>query len=76
MGRTTGCVEITVEDMRVDLLPAAEAGKGTYCSVAVPLDGQPVDHINEHPAKQADERIHPRRGDKVFKWVEAAPDSE
>jgi putative protease len=76
MGRTTGCVEITVEDMRVDLQPAAEAGKGTYCSVAVPLDGQPVDHINEHPAMQADERIHPRRGDKVFKWVEVAKDSE
>jgi hypothetical protein len=31
---------------------------------------QPVDHINDHPAKEADERIHPRRGDKVFKWVE------
>ena len=76
MGRTTGCVEITVEDMRVDLQPAAEAGKGTYCSVAVPLDGQPVNHINEHPAMQADERIHPRRGDKVFKWVEVAKDSE
>jgi hypothetical protein len=29
-----------------------------------------VDHINDHPAEEADERIHPRRGDKVFKWVE------
>lgn len=76
MGKTTGCVEIKVEDLRVDLKPTEEAPKGTYCSVAVPLEGQPVDHVNESPAMQADERIHPRRGDKVFKWVEdGAPTS-
>ena len=44
--------------------------KGVFCSVAVPVADQPIDHINAHPAKAADERIHPRRGDKVFKWVE------
>jgi putative protease len=70
IGKTTGCVEIRVDDIRVDLKPVSEAPKGVFCSVAVPVDNQPVDHLNEHPAKQADERIHPRRGDKVFKWVE------
>ncbi|MBQ2150262.1 MAG: hypothetical protein II434_01890, partial [Bacteroidales bacterium] len=71
IGKTTGCVEIKVDDMRVDLKPVTEAPKGVFCSVAVPVADQPVDHINDHPAKEADERIHPRRGDKVFKWVEA-----
>ena len=70
IGKTTGCVEIKVDDMRVDLKPVSEAPKGVFCSVAVPVADQPVDHINDHPAKEADERIHPRRGDKVFKWVE------
>ena len=70
IGKTTGCVEIVVDDMRVDLKPVSEARKGDFCSVAVPVADQPVDHINDHPAKEADERIHPRRGDKVFKWVE------
>ena len=70
IGKTTGCVEIRVDDMRVDLKPAEEAPKGVFCSVSVPVADQPVDHINDHPAMQADERIHPRRGDKVFKWVE------
>ena len=70
IGKTTGCVEMKVDDMRVDLKPVSEAPKGVFCSVAVPVADQPVDHINDHPAKEADERIHPRRGDKVFKWVE------
>ncbi len=63
-------MEIKVDDMRVDLQPVDEAVKGVFCSVAVPMEDQPVDHINENPAMQADERIPPRRGDKVFKWVE------
>ena len=71
IGKTTGCVEMTVDDMRVDLQPVSEAPKGVFCSVAVPVEDQPVDHVNEHPAKEADERIHPRRGDKVFKWVDS-----
>ncbi len=70
IGRTTGCVEIKADDIRVDLKPVSEAPKGVFCSVAVPVGQQPVDHVNENPAKEADERIHPRRGDKVFKWVE------
>ena len=70
IGKTTGCVEMTVDDIRVDLQPVSEAPKGVFCSVSVPVEQQPVDHVNDNPAKEADERIHPRRGDKVFKWVE------
>ena len=70
IGKTTGCLEMKVDDIRVDLKPVSEAPKGVFCSVAVPVENQPVDHVNNNPAKEADERIHPRRGDKVFKWVE------
>ncbi len=36
VGATTGVVEFTVEDMRVNLKPAEVAGKGVRCSVALP----------------------------------------
>ena len=36
IGATTGVVEFTVEDMRVNLEPAQTAEKGVRCSVAVP----------------------------------------
>ena len=36
IGSTTGVVEFTVEDMRVELKPAATAPKGVRCSVASP----------------------------------------
>ena len=39
IGPTTGVVQFTVTDMRVDFQPVAEAGKGVRCSLAVP-DGQ------------------------------------
>ena len=68
LGKTTGCLPMKVEDMRVDLRPAEVAGKGVRCSIAVPLEGMPVDKVNDHPAMSPDERIHPRRGDKVFLW--------
>ncbi len=54
IGATTGVVEFTVEDMRVNLKPAQTAGKGVRCSVAVPSDICP------------DGRL--RRGDKVYIW--------
>ena len=53
IGRTTGVIEMTVDDMRLDLKPAATAPKGTRCSVAVP---------------SATEESHPRRNDKVYLW--------
>lgn len=36
IGSTTGVVEFTVDDMRVNLEPAQEASKGVRCSIAVP----------------------------------------
>ena len=36
IGRTTGVEELTVDDMRVEFEPAAEAPKGVRCSLAVP----------------------------------------
>ena len=36
IGATTGVVEFKVDDMRVNLQPADEAGKGVRCSVALP----------------------------------------
>ena len=36
IGSTTGIVEFTVDDMRVNLEPAQEAAKGVRCSIAAP----------------------------------------
>ncbi|MDO4826058.1 MAG: peptidase U32 family protein [Bacteroidia bacterium] len=59
IGATTGVVEFTVDDMRVNLKSAAEAGKGVRCSVAVkPGDKNP-----------GFERL--RRGDKIYIWEKA-----
>jgi len=69
IGPTTGIVEMTVGDMRVDLQPAAAASKGERCSIAVPLSGMPEDRVNDAPGKEPGERLHPRRGDKVFRWT-------
>ena len=54
IGATTGVVEFTVEDMRVNLKPTRQAPKGIRCSVAV------------DPSICPDRRL--RRGDKVFVW--------
>ena len=56
IGATTGVVEFTVEDMRVNLKPARTAGKGVRCSVAV------------DPSICPDRRLH--RGDKIYIWKE------
>ncbi|MCQ2177766.1 MAG: U32 family peptidase [Bacteroidales bacterium] len=56
IGATTGDVEFTVNDMRVNLESAEKAEKGVRCSVAiVPDDGDPTF-----------ERL--RRGDKIYIW--------
>ncbi|MBO4633886.1 MAG: U32 family peptidase [Bacteroidales bacterium] len=57
IGNTTGMLEVQADDLRVDLLPADTAPQGIRCSIAVPV--------------QPDGDIHPRRGDKVFRWEEA-----
>ena len=68
IGNTTGILEMKVEDLRVDYNEADVAPQGRYCSVAVPLSSMPVDHVNTNPEKAPGERLHPRRGDKVFIW--------
>ena len=68
IGNTTGILEMKVEDLRVDYEEASVAPQGRYCSVAVPLDSMPEDHVNDNPGMAPGERLHPRRGDKVFIW--------
>ncbi len=59
VGATTGVVEFTVDDMRVNLRSASEAGKGVRCSVA-------VNPVEKNPGF---ERL--RRGDKIYIWAKA-----
>jgi putative protease len=59
IGPTSGVTTLTVDDMRLEFSPVAEAPKGSRCSVAIPPQ---------------DGREHVRRGDKVFLWVNS-PDS-
>lgn len=54
IGATTGVVEFSVEDMRVNLKSADMAGKGVWCSVAV------------DPSLCPEGRL--RRGDKIYIW--------
>jgi putative protease len=70
IGHTTGILEMKIEDLRVDLKPARTAPQGIRCSVGVPLESMPVDLVNRDPEMTPGERIHPRRGDKVYRWVE------
>ncbi|MCQ2149423.1 MAG: U32 family peptidase [Bacteroidales bacterium] len=56
IGATTGVVEFSADDLRVNLKPAERAEKGTFCSVAVkPSEINP-----------GFERL--RRGDKIYIW--------
>ena len=68
IGNSTGIVQITVEDLRVDYKSAEACPQGKRCSVAVPLDTMPVDLANQSPDMTPGERFHPRRGDKVYIW--------
>ncbi len=69
IGHTTGILPVKAEDLRVDLEPADVCPQGVRCSIAVPLEGMPEDHVN--PDSEPGERLHPRRGDKVFRWETA-----
>ncbi len=79
-GPTSGCVEYTVPEIRVELKPVEEAGKGVYCSI--PIDWSKVvpgareealglcgDGCNELACK-AIEESRLRRSDKVYIWEE------
>ena len=58
-------LEMKLEDLRVDYEPADVAPQGIRCSVAVPLDAMPEDKVSPDAPG---ERIHPRKGDKVYIW--------
>ena len=54
IGATTGVVEFTADDIRVNFKPVSTAEKGDRCSVAV------------DPSICPDNRL--RRGDKIYIW--------
>ena len=80
IGPTSGCVDYTVPEIRVELKPVEEAGKGVYCSSpgawskvvpgareeALSLCG---DGCSE-TASRAIEETRLRRSDKVYIWPE------
>ena len=63
IGATTGVVETVVSELRVDLKPADEASKGTYCSVPIDfsLDTDRLKDDNT-PVRKL------RRGDRIYIW--------
>ena len=80
IGPTSGCVEYTVPEIRVDLKPVQEASKGVFCSI--PIDWSKVvpgareealglcgDGCSETACK-AIEETRLRRSDKVYIWSE------
>ncbi len=68
LGKTTGILEMKVEDLRVEHESVSTAGKGVYCSLSVPLEAMPADHVNDPALLAPGEPLHPRRGDKVYLW--------
>ncbi len=81
-GPTSGCVEYTVPEIRVDLKPVEEAGKGVFCSI--PIDWSQVvpgareealglcgDGCSDQACKAIEEN-RLRRSDKVYIWAEEA----
>ncbi len=79
-GPTSGCVEYTVPEIRVELKPVEEAGKGVYCSISIDWSkvvpgareealGLCGDGCNELACK-AIEESRLRRSDKVYIWEE------
>ena len=60
IGPTTGAVELTADEIRVDLAPVESAGKGVLCSIPVKADGD-----------GEKDSFKLRRSDKVYIWEEA-----
>lgn len=82
IGATSGCVEYTVPEIRVDLKPVSKAAKGVFCSV--PIDWSKVvpgareerlglcgDNCDENLCKAMEDR-RLRRSDKVYIWESSA----
>lgn len=62
MGPSTGVVETTVSEIRVDLKPVPQADKGVFCSIPIDLDT-----INKNMSVPVEKL---RRSDKVYIWAE------
>ena len=62
-GPTTGVVEFRAADMRLETDPVPEAPQGSLCSLEVPAEA-----LFEDKTGGPDKVLHPRRGDKVFRW--------
>ena len=81
IGPTSGCVEYTVPEIRVDLKPVQEAEKGVYCSIPIDwskvVPGAREEELNlcgegcSESACRAIEETRLRRSDKVYIWPEA-----
>ena len=62
IGPTTGSLPVKADSLMLDSQAVAEVPQGLRCSVAVPVSAIPGE------AEAAGIPIHPRRGDKVFRW--------
>ena len=65
IGHKTGALEVPASEIRVDLKPCEVARQGELCSVPVPPECQPADPS----AQGGEDRLHPRRSDKVYLWT-------
>ena len=80
LGPTSGCVEYTVPEIRVDFIPVQEVTKGTYCSIPIDwsqvIPGAREEELNlcgegcDEAACKAIEEHRLRRSDKVYIWAE------
>jgi len=62
IGPSTGVVELKTKEIRVDLKPVEEAGKGVFCSIPVNFS-----EISDKTDASGERRL--RRGDKIYIWA-------
>jgi len=67
LGPSTGVIQTRVSEIRVDLKPVAECGKGVYCSVPITKEAL-ASAVNPDGEASPAEKL--RRADKVYLWVE------
>ena len=56
IGSTSGINEFEIREIRLDLKPVQQVGKGSVVSIPVPVEN---------------EKFHPRRGDRLYIWKES-----
>lgn len=66
MGPSTGVIQTVVSEVRVDLKPVEEAGKGVYCSVPIPREAL-SSAVDPEGIASPTEKL--RRADKVYIWA-------